>query len=56
MPTYDPSLNNIFEKEIVCCPTCKTDYQRVVIDRQQIVCPRCINKEIIERLENEASL
>ena len=37
-----------FEK--IKCPTCNETYRRMVHDREQIVCPRCLNKDSIDDL------
>lgn len=39
-----------FEK--INCPTCKKNYRRMMHDNEQIVCPRCLNKEYLDGMDS----
>ena len=42
------------EKETVKCPSCGDKYERMQLDREQIVCPRCLNEPLCMWAESES--
>ena len=39
--------------EIIKCPSCKTEYYRMWIDRVENHCPKCLNQHMLESEDDE---